>query len=74
VRPAPDEPPAQHPTEPALFDPERWLPGQFDDYPIGVDELSAGTGLTASQATAALSVLELKRLVRRLPGHQFVRA
>jgi DNA processing protein len=74
VRPAPDEPPAQHPTEPALLDPERSLLGQLDDYPIGVHELGAGTGLTVSQATAALIVLELKRLVRRLPSHQFVRA
>jgi hypothetical protein len=31
-------------------------------------------GPTASQATVALSVQELKRLVRRLPGHQFVRS
>jgi DNA processing protein len=30
--------------------------------------------MTAGQVMATLSVLEVKRLVRRLPGHTFVRA
>ncbi|MGZ3357417.1 MAG: DprA-like winged helix domain-containing protein, partial [Isosphaeraceae bacterium] len=55
-------------------DQERSLPGQLDNHPVGVDELITRTSLTASQVLATLSVLELKRLVRRLPGHQFVRA
>jgi DNA processing protein len=38
-----------------------------------VDELIVRTGLTAAQVWATLSVLEMKRLARRLPGHQFVR-
>ena len=46
----------------------------LDNHPVGVDELILRTSLTASQVMATLSVLELKRLVRRLPGHQFVRA
>jgi DNA processing protein len=41
---------------------------------MSVDELIVGTGLTASQVLATLSVLEMRRLARRLPGHQFVRA
>ncbi|MBN9013852.1 MAG: DEAD/DEAH box helicase [Rhizobiales bacterium] len=40
----------------------------------GVDVLIVRTGLTASQVMATLSVLELKRMVKRLPGHQFVRS
>ena len=74
VRAAPDEPAVRHPAELALSDQERSLLGQLESQPSGVDELIVRTGLTASQVLATLSVLELKRLVRRLPGHQFVRA
>jgi DNA processing protein len=74
VRTAPDEPPVRHPAELGLSDQERSLLGQLHHQPSGVDELIVRTGLTASQVMATLSVLELKRLVRRLPGHQFIRA
>ena len=69
-----DETPVRHPAELALTDQERSLLGQLESQPSGVDELIVRTGLTASQVLATLSVLELKRLVRRLPGHQFVRS
>jgi DNA processing protein len=58
----------------ALSDQGRALPGQLQSQPLGVDELITRTGLTASQVMATSSVLKLKRLVRRLPAHQFVRA
>jgi DNA processing protein len=74
VHTAPDEPTVRHPAELALSDQERSLLGQLESRPSGVDELITRTGLTASQVLATLSVLELKRLVKRLPGHQFVRA
>jgi DNA processing protein len=74
IHTAPDEPPVRHPAELTLSDHERSLLGQLANTPVGVDELITRTGLTASQVMATLSVLELKRLVRRLPGHQFVRA
>ena len=61
------------PGELCLGDQERSLPGQLDNHPVGVDELITRTSLNASQVLATLSVLELKRLVRGLPGHQFVR-
>src|SRR5208282_2084187 len=70
----PDETPVRHPAELCLSDQERSLLGQLDNHPVGVDELITRTSLTASQVLATLSVLELKRLVLRLPGHQFVRA
>jgi DNA processing protein len=73
VRAAPDEPPVRHPAELALSDSERDLLGHLSDEPTGVDEIIARARLTASQVMATLSVLELKRLVRRLPGHRFVR-
>jgi DNA processing protein len=73
IRAAPDEPPVRHPAELGLSDSERQLLGHLSDDPTGVDDLIARTRLTASQVMATLSVLELKRLVRRLPGHRFVR-
>jgi DNA processing protein len=73
VQTNPEEPPVRHPAELALNDSERSLLGQLDDQPRGVDELIGASGLTASQVMATLSVLELKRLVRRMPGHRFVR-
>jgi DNA processing protein len=73
VRTDPAEPPVRHPAELALTDLERSLLGQLDDHPTAVDELIGRTGLTVAQVMATLSVLEMKRLVRRLPGHQFVR-
>jgi DNA processing protein len=50
------------------------LLGQLQGDPSGVDELITRTGLTASQVVATLRTRELKRLVKRLRGHQFVRA
>jgi DNA processing protein len=74
VRTDPGEPPVRHPAELALSDSERSLLGQLDDTPTSVDELILRAGFTAAQVMATLSVLEMKRLVRRLPGHRFVRA
>lgn len=74
VTPAPGEPAVRHPGELKLSDLERSILGRLDDTPTAVDGLIAATGLTASQVLATLSVLEMRRLVRRLPGQQFVRA
>jgi DNA processing protein len=74
VRAAPEEPAVRHPAELSLSDQERSLLGRLDDHPVAVDELIVVTGLTASQVMATLSVLEMRRLVKRLPGPRFVRA
>jgi len=74
IRTDPGLPPVRHPAELALTDPERSLLGQLDDQPTGVDDLISRTGLTAGQVLATLSVLEMKHLVRRVPGGRFVRA
>ncbi len=74
IRADPGEPPVRHPAELALTDLERSLLGQLHDQPSGVDELIVRTGMTAAQVLATLSVLEVKRLAKRLAGHQFVRA
>jgi DNA processing protein len=73
VQPTDGAPPVRHPAELVLSDQERGLLGQLDDLPRAVDELIARTRLTAAQVMATLSVLEMRRLVRRMPGNQFVR-
>jgi DNA processing protein len=74
IRAASGEPAVRHPAELALTDTERSLLNQLHDQPSGVDELIVRSGMTAAQVLATLSVLEVKRLARRVPGHQFVRA
>ena len=74
VQPKPDEPEVRHPVELSLSDQERALLGQLGADPVAVDALIVATGLTASQVLATLSVMELRRLVRRRPGPCFVRA
>ncbi len=74
IRTDPGEPSVRDPRELALSDLERSLLGQLDDAPAGVDELIVRSGMTPSQVLATLSVLEVKRLAKRLPGHRFVRA
>jgi DNA processing protein len=74
IRTDPGEPPVRHPAELALTDLERSLLGRLDDHPTGVDDLVTRTAMTAGQVLATLSVLEVKRLVKRLPGSRFVRA
>jgi DNA processing protein len=74
VRATPEKPTIRHPAELSLSDLERSLLGRLDDQGVAVDDLIAATGMTASQVMATLSVLEMRRLVRRLPGPRFARA
>ncbi len=74
VKSRPEEPAVRHVAELSLSDQERSILGRLDDRPVSIDELIAGGKLTTSQVMATLSVLEMRRLVRRLPGPRFVRA
>jgi DNA processing protein len=73
VKTSADAVPVRHPAELALGDHERKILGHLDDLPKGVDELAAKTGLVASQVLATLTVLEMRKVIRRVPGNQFVR-
>ncbi|MCC7493675.1 MAG: DNA-protecting protein DprA [Fimbriimonadaceae bacterium] len=42
--------------------------------PLGIDDLIEQTGLATPEVQSALVTLELKQVVRRLPGNRFVRA
>ncbi len=70
-------PPASPANAPAaarsLSDQELSILSQLDDLPRPADDLISKTGLTASQVMATLSVLEMRRLIKRMPGNHFVR-
>jgi predicted Rossmann fold nucleotide-binding protein DprA/Smf involved in DNA uptake len=42
--------------------------------PVSIDEIVNSSGLAASQVLATIGVLEMRRLIRRLPGNQSARA
>ncbi len=71
---ATDAVPTQPVGELTLSDHERQLLARLDERPVSVDQLIAASGLTASATMATLSLLEMRRLVKRLPGPQFARA
>lgn len=73
IKPAPDEPAVRRPIELAMNDQERQILGLLGDRGVSLDELIVRTGLRVSQVMATLSVLEVRRLVRRQPGGVFVR-
>lgn len=73
IKPQEDAVPVRHPAELALSDHERNILGYLDDLPRGVDELAGRAGLAASQVLATLTVLEMRKVIRRVPGNQFVR-
>jgi len=58
---------------PGLNDGERAVYEGLASEPAHTDEIVAGTGLSAGQVTAALVSLQLKGLVRGLPGNLFVK-
>jgi len=41
--------------------------------PAGIDDIVDASGLAASQVLATIGVLEMRRLIRRLPGNQIMR-
>jgi len=73
IKPDDGSTPVRHPAELSLSERERSLLGHLDDLPKAVDEVIVRTGMTASQVMATLSVLEMRRLIKRVPGNQFVR-
>ena len=73
----PAEPLIQAATPPpgvTLNGPEGQILASLTDQPMPIDQIIALTGLSASATMATLSILELRRLIRRHPGQQFARA
>lgn len=61
------------PRELTLTDQERAILNLVDTQPKHVDEVIRGTALEPPRVLATLTVLEMKRMVRRLPGNLLVR-
>jgi DNA processing protein len=59
---------------PHLSDLETAIVAQLDDVPRSVDEVITRTGLAAGTVLETLLVLELRGVIRQLPGQSFARA
>jgi DNA processing protein len=62
-----------HPAELALNDLERAVLAAVPEQATTVDAVIAASGLPAPQVLATLSVLEMRRLIRRLSGNSVLR-
>ena len=62
-----------HPAELALNDLERAVLAAVPEQATTVDAVIATSGLPAPQVLATLSVLEMRRLIRRLSGNSVLR-
>lgn len=63
-----------HPAELQLNDQERAVLDAIPSDPTTIDEVITGCGLPIHRVLSTISVLEMRRLVRRLSGTQVVRA
>jgi len=72
IKPSP-ETSVRHPLELMLNELERKLLDLIGSESVSPDELVARSQLVAPQVLSALSVLEMRRLVRRLPGNMYAR-
>jgi DNA processing protein len=63
----------RHPLELALNDRERTLLNLIGDDAVSADELVVRSRLGTPQVVSALSVLEMRRLIQRLPGNIYAR-
>jgi len=65
--------PIRHPGELSLNEPEKAVLAAIDDEPILIDSVVAASKLPVQNVLSTLSVLEMKRLVRRLGGNRVMR-
>jgi DNA processing protein len=69
----PDSPPIRHPGELQLNEPEKAVLAAIDDEPMPIDNVISASGLPVQNVLATLSVLEMRRLIRRLGGNRVMR-
>lgn len=62
------------PREVGLNPQEKEILGHVSSSPVSVDEVIRATQLDMSRVLSTLTVLEMKRFIRRLPGNMLVRA
>jgi DNA processing protein len=56
-----------------LSETEEKVMAQVGNEEVAIDEIIRASGLTTACVSATLLALEMKRLVRQLPGKQYVR-
>jgi DNA processing protein len=66
-------PAIRHPGELQLNEPEKAVLGVIDDEPMTIDDCVAACGLPVQNVLATVSVLEMRRLIRRLGGNRVMR-
>jgi DNA processing protein len=66
-------PPIRHPGELQLNEPEKAVLAAIDDEPITIDTVISTSGLPVQNVLSTLSVLEMRRLIRRLGGNRVMR-
>lgn len=71
--PHPDGPPVHHPAELQLNDLEKEVLGAIGSEATSVDQILAACSLPVQRVVATLTVLEMRRLIRRLSGQTVVR-
>ncbi len=64
----------RHPAELQLNEPEQAVLAAIADEPIGIDEIVVASGLPVANVLATISVLEMRRLVKRVGGSRVVRS
>jgi DNA processing protein len=57
-----------------LNEPEQAVLAAIADEPIGIDEIVVASGLPVANVLATISVLEMRRLVKRVGGSRVVRS
>jgi DNA processing protein len=62
-----------HPAELQLNEQEQQVLACIASHPTGIDEITVASGLPIQRVLATVSVLETRRLVRRISGQQLVR-
>jgi len=65
--------PVRHPAELQLNEPEKAVLATISDEPVTIDEVVAASGIAVQNVLATISVLEMKRLIRRLGGNRVMR-
>jgi len=67
------EPPIRHPAELQLNEPEKAVLSAIDDEPITLDDVAVHCGLPVQNVLSTISVLEMRRLIRRVGGNRVMR-
>jgi DNA processing protein len=68
------QPAVRHPVELQLNEPEQAVLAAVGDDPTSIDDLVVASGLSVPNVLSTVSVLEMKRLIRRVSGNRVIRA